>query len=176
MIADVESFVRYFEGIHRRTARDVADLPSEAETWTPPEREEEEASWGVPQLVRHVAEARGFFVSAYLGRGWVWDPWPEPMETRDRWVPGLQASFDRAASALREGPDRLRERVDPIGGEGPKLSGWRVLMMMAEHEVHHRAQISAYAGLNGWPVHQTFGLTNEFVVAQLEDEVRRSRG
>jgi hypothetical protein len=25
-------------------------------------------------------------------------------------------------------------------------------MMMIEHEVHHRSQIDAYAGLNGWPV------------------------
>jgi uncharacterized damage-inducible protein DinB len=27
------------------------------------------------------------------------------------------------------------------------LSGWRILMMMLEHEVHHRSQIDTYAGL-----------------------------
>ena len=37
------------------------------------------------------------------------------------------------------------------------LSGWRVLMMMLEHDIHHRSQIDTYAGLNGWPVPDIYG-------------------
>jgi hypothetical protein len=36
-----------------------------------------------------------------------------------------------------------------IDTPGATLSGWRVLMMMIEHEAHHRSQIDAYAGLEG---------------------------
>lgn len=56
------------------------------------------------------------------------------------------------------------------------ISAWRTLMMMAEHEIHHRAQISTYAGLNGWPVAQTFDRDNEWVVAQRNDQLRRFGG
>jgi uncharacterized damage-inducible protein DinB len=71
--------------------------------------------------------------------------------------------------------DRLRERIEAIAGEGPSLSGWRVLMMMVEHEVHHRSQLATYAGLNGWPVNQIFGRTNEWVVSRRDEERNRSR-
>ena len=31
-----------------------------------------------------------------------------------------------------------------------ELSGWRVLLLMMEHDIHHRSQIDTYAGINGW--------------------------
>ena len=47
-----------------------------------------------------------------------------------------------------------------IEGEGT-LAGWRVLMMLVEHEVHHRSQIDTYAGLNGWAPPDIFGMSAE---------------
>lgn len=176
MIADIPSFLRYFDGVHARTARDVSTLPAEAEAWHPPASGDEESSWGVPDIVRHVAEARLFFAGAFLGEGWVWDPWEELLPRKESWVPALDRSREMFGSRLAEGsPERLRERVEPIAGEGPSLSGWRVLLMMVEHEVAHRSQLTTYAGLNGWPVNQIFGRTNEWVVARREEERDRSR-
>ena len=171
MIADLGAFVAWFEGVHRRTLRDVALLPAEAERWTPPAGEGE-ASWGIARIVQHTAEARPYFAGAFLGRGWVWDPWPEELAGAETWGRALEDSMARIRERLEGAGDRLREKVELIGGER-EISGWRVLMMMAEHEVHHRAQISTYAGLNGWPVAQTFDRTNEWVVAQREDQLRR---
>jgi uncharacterized damage-inducible protein DinB len=58
-----------------------------------------------------------------------------------------------------------------IDSEG-ELSGWRVLMMMVEHDIHHRSQIDTYAGLNGWPVPDIYGRSAETIIqlqpAQLE--------
>ncbi|MDQ4005906.1 MAG: DinB family protein [Actinomycetota bacterium] len=174
MITDVSSFLRYLQGVHRRTVRDVSDLPAEAETWKPSTSHDEESSWGVPQIVRHVAEARLFFAGAYAGGGWVWEECPEPVDRRS-WIPALESSLARTATTLDDAPDeRLRTKVEPLG-EGRMVSGWRLLLMMVEHEVHHRSQIATYAGLNGWPVHQTFDLTNEWVVAQRDDELRKAR-
>ena len=51
------------------------------------------------------------------------------------------------------------------------LSGWRVLAMMVEHDIHHRSQLDTYAGLNGWPVPDIFGRAAEQIGA-LQDEQR----
>jgi hypothetical protein len=72
------------------------------------------------------------------------------------------------------GSERLHVSIEQLDSPGKFVSGWRALMMMAEHEVAHRAQIGAYAGLNGWPVAQIFGRENEWVVAQRDEQRRRS--
>jgi len=65
---------------------------------------------------------------------------------------------------LRETPeDWLTRRVDMIDTPGATLSGWRLLMMMIEHEVHHRSQIDSYAGLQGWPVPDIFNRSAESI-------------
>jgi uncharacterized damage-inducible protein DinB len=38
-------------------------------------------------------------------------------------------------------------------------------MMMIEHEAHHRSQIDAYAGLEGWPVPDIFNRSAESIDA-----------
>jgi len=173
MIASVEEFLRWFEGVHRRTLRDVSILPPEAESWRPATGDGENA-WGIPQLVRHTAEARVYFASAFAGDGWVWDPWPGEVVGSETWTRALEESMVGLRERIGSVPDeRLGEKTDLIGGAEFRVSAWRILMMMAEHEVHHRAQISAYAGLNGWPVAQTFDKTNEWVIAQRETELRR---
>lgn len=172
MISDAEGFLRYFDAVHRRTVRDVSALPEEAESWTPPAGEEE-AAWGAEQIVRHLAEARGFFASAYLGKGWRWEPWDEALDGRDSWPVALERSAERFRTAVEgSDPGLLRRKLDLIGGGGA-VSGWRVLMMLVEHEVHHRSQLVTYAGLNGWPVNQLFGRSNEWVVGQLQIERER---
>src|SRR3989337_3580805 len=45
--------------------------------------------------------------------------------------------------------DWLTRKVPLIDSEGT-ISGWRILMMMVEHDIHHRSQIDTYAGLHGW--------------------------
>ena len=83
------------------------------------------------------------------------------------------ASLD---ATLRGAPlDRLTAKVELIADPTRTMSAWRALMMMAEHEAAHRAQIGTYAGLNGWPVAQIFDRTNEWVVGQREEQSRRFR-
>ena len=176
MISDLGSFLAWFEGVHRRTVRDVSVLPAEAETWTPPTGSGEEA-WGVPQIVQHLAEGRLYFADAFAGRGWVWDAWPERLGPRDGWGPALDRSLIEFRSRVEAaGAERLRANVKLIGDSGVNVSGWRVLMMNTEHEIAHRAQIGAYAGLNGWPVVQIFERTNEWVREQREAQLQKRRG
>jgi hypothetical protein len=56
------------------------------------------------------------------------------------------------------------------------LSGWRLLMMMLEHEVHQRSLIDAYAGLRGWPVPDIFGRSAESIdTVQVEQRLKHAR-
>jgi uncharacterized damage-inducible protein DinB len=161
MISTIADFLRYFDGVQRRAVRDIAALPPEADGWTPPAGEGE-ASWGINTLVGHIAGARLYFASAYRGEGWISPPAPD-VSRRDLWVPALEDSARRLRAALDHTPDAwLHRKVAMIDSDGA-LSGWRVLMLMTEHDIHHRSQIDTYAGLNGWPVPDIYGRSAETI-------------
>jgi uncharacterized damage-inducible protein DinB len=92
------------------------------------------------------------------------------------WIPWLQASADRFSERLKDTPtDWLTRRVETIDTPGSTLSGWRLLMMMIEHEVHHRSQIDTYAGLEGWPVPDIFNRSAETIDALQGEQRARHR-
>jgi len=165
MITDIESYLRFFDSVRRRTARDVAALPPAAAAWRPPAAAGE-AEWGIGQIVTHIGASRLYFASAYRGEGWIWeDAGADPGDQRT-WLPWLESSAEEFVARLRATPaDWLTRRVEMIDTPGATLSGWRLLMMMIEHEVHHRSQIDAYAGLEGWPVPDIFNRSKESVDA-----------
>jgi len=166
VITDITAFLRFFDGVNRRAERDVGALPVEAEAWKPPKRPGENG-WDIGELVGHLAASRLFFARAYRGEGWLPDAWPHPTRTKQEWLAALQQSAQDLNNALAGTPDEwLRRKVDALDTPGVQLSGWRLLLMMTEHDIHHRSQIDTYAGLNGWPVQQIFGRTAEDVGLQ----------
>jgi uncharacterized damage-inducible protein DinB len=175
MITDIESYLRFFDSVRRRTERDIAALPPAAATWQPPAASGE-AGWGIGQLVGHIGGTRLYFASAYRGEGWLMTEPDIDRASQRTWVPWLQASADRFAALLRDTPaDWLSRRIEMIDTPGT-LPGWRLLMMMLEHEVHHRSQIDTYAGLLGWQVPQIFERTFESIAAlQPEQRARHQR-
>jgi uncharacterized damage-inducible protein DinB len=170
MITDIGSFLRYFDSVHRRTVRDIQALPAAAETWRP-ERGEGENAWGIGEIVSHLAGSRMYFARAYRGEGWLQD-WRVPMTSEQRtWLPGLEASAAEFRRRLEDTPGEwLQRRVPMIDTDGT-LAGWRILMMMLEHEVHHRSQVDSYAGLQGWPVPDIFNRSAEAIGQQRERQM-----
>jgi uncharacterized damage-inducible protein DinB len=163
VIQSIESFVRYFEGVCRRAVRDVRMLPVEAEAWKP-STGAGEGGWSIAQIVEHMAASRLFFATAYRGQGWIANPWPGPTRTREDWQGALQSSAEEVRDQLASTPDEwLWRKVEPMDPKDHPASGWRLLMMMTEHDIHHRSQIDTYAGLMGWPVAQIYGRTAEEV-------------
>jgi uncharacterized damage-inducible protein DinB len=160
VITSISDFLRYFDAVHRRAVRDVAALPPEADGWRPATGHGEGA-WSINQLVGHMAGSRLYFLSAYRGEGWISPPAPD-VATRDRWLPALEASFAAFRAGLEGTPEAwLQRKVEMIDTPGAGLSGWRLLMMMTEHDIHHRSQIDSYAGLNGWDVPDIYGRSAE---------------
>lgn len=163
VIRSIDAFLRYFDAVHRRAMRDVGALPPEADGWAPPRGEGEQA-WSINTLVGHMAGSRLYFASAYRGEGWI-SPRAPDVSSRGRWLPALAESAQKLRSALEGTPDDWLERRVPLIDSDGALSGWRVLMMMAEHDIHHRSQIDAYAGMNGWPVPDIYGRSAETIGA-----------
>jgi uncharacterized damage-inducible protein DinB len=165
LITDIDSYLRFFDSVRRRTARDVAALPPAAAAWRPP-AVGGETGWGIGQIVAHIGASRLYFASAYRGEGWIWEEAGVDPGDQRTWLPWLESSAEQFVALLRETPaDWLTRRVEMVDTPGATLSGWRLLMMMIEHEVHHRSQIDAYAGLEGWPVPDIFNRSAESIDA-----------
>ncbi len=169
MFTSISAFLKYFDAVNRRALRDIGALPPEADGWTPATGEGEQA-WSINQLVGHMAGSRLYFISAYRGEGWI-SPSAPDVSSRDRWLPAIEESAEALHRQLDETPDAWLERkVQMIDTDGA-LSGWRLLMMMLEHDIHHRSQIDTYAGLNGWPVPDIYARSAE-TIGGLQEEQR----
>jgi len=159
MLGDIEEFLQHFRGLNRRAVRDIGGLDAAAEAWTPPAGEGENG-WGVGQIVAHMATSRVFFARAYVEGEWHAEEWPGPTETGAQWVAALDGSAARVQELLSGTPaDLLRRPVTML--DGRPQPGWRLLLFLVEHEVAHRSQVQAYAGLYGWGVHHIFGRSAE---------------
>jgi len=153
--------------------RDIAALPPEADHWTPATGEGEKA-WSINKLIGHMAGSRLYFASAYLDHGWISPP-PPDVRSRDRWLPALEQSFAEFSKLVAGTPNEwLERRIAMIDSDGT-LAGWRILMMMLEHDVHHRSQIDTYAGLNGWDVPQIYNRKAE-EIGDLQASQRAKHG
>ena len=176
MITDVASYLRFFDGVRRRTERDVAALPLQAAAWRPPPVGGEHG-WSIGQIVGHIGVSRLYFASAYRDEGWLWTAAESDPGDQGTWLPWLQASAERFADLIRDTPaEWLTRRIEMIDTPGASLSGWRLLMMMVEHEVHHRSQVDAYAGLQGWPVPDIFNRSAESIAALQAEQRARHAG
>jgi uncharacterized damage-inducible protein DinB len=173
VLKSIAEFLRYFDPVHRRAVRDVAALPAEAVGWTPAAGAGENA-WNINQVIGHMASSRLYFASAYRGEGWI-STQPPDVGTRDRWLPALEESAARFHERIDATPDAWLERKIEMIDTSGSLSGWRVLMMMLEHDIHHRSQIDTYAGLNGWDVPDIYGRSAE-QIGRRQDAERRKHG
>jgi uncharacterized damage-inducible protein DinB len=171
MITSMDAFLRYFEAVNRRAMRDVGALPPEADGWMPAAGAGENA-WSINTLVGHMCGSRLYFASAYRGEGWI-SPEPPDVSHREAWVPALQASFEALRTKLGGTPDAWLSRKVGMIDTGGALSGWRVLLMMMEHDIHHRSQVDTYAGLNGWDVPHIYGRSAEAIGALQDTERTR---
>jgi uncharacterized damage-inducible protein DinB len=174
MITDIAAYIRFFDSVRRRTERDVTTLPPQAATWQPPAGDGE-SGWSIGDIVGHIGASRLYFASAYRGEGWIMGP-PEMNRAEQRtWLPWLRSSAERFVALVQGTPNEwLTRRIEMIDTPG-SLSGWRMLMMMLEHEVHHRSQIDTYAGLQGWPVPDIFERSAETIAALQPGERARHR-
>lgn len=162
MFTSIDAYINYFEGAHKRSVRDVSALPPAAASYMP-ESGEGEKAWGIAEIVRHMAGARLYFTRAYRDEGWYFSDDLRQTEAQEDWVPCLEESANLVVERLSGTPAEWLTRKIKMIDTDRSLSGWRILMMNLEHEVHHRSQIDTYAGLQGWDVPHIYGRSSEQV-------------
>ena len=161
MIASVAEFVRYFEGIRRRTLAVVDRVAPSLLDWAP---RPGEMTCG--EIIRHLAGAERFYVAKVLDDRWTRDLDPGP-------------PLDHAATrelldrAHREEMGKLRALPDAALGaprgdlDGAQVRAWRWLMALVEHEVHHRSQLDCHLAHAGVEPPQLYGVRMEEVLARI---------
>jgi uncharacterized damage-inducible protein DinB len=161
VISSVESFISYFEGIRRRTMRYVRAVPAGSLDWSPREGE-----FSCADIIRHIAATESMFVGAVAEGRWRYGGHTGASAEEDAAaIATLETVHERAMNTLRLLDDEVLSQPRPTL-DGPATKAWRLLMAMAEHEVHHRSQLAVYMMLMGIEPPQIYGLGVEDVIAR----------
>jgi uncharacterized damage-inducible protein DinB len=170
VIRSVADFIRYFDGIRRRTVGVVDCVTPDLWRWRPRPGE-----FTCGEIVQHLAGAERFFVTKILEDRWTQDLDPGP--PRDpaagrAWLDEVhRVEMARLALLPDDGLETPRRDLD-----GGTVKSWRLLMAMVEHEVHHRSQLDAYLAEAGVEPPQLYGYRMEEVVARAGEEISSGRG
>ncbi len=162
MITSTPEFIKYFEGIRRRTLNYVRVVPADRLAWSPKEGE-----FTCADIIRHIIAAEKMFVRVAMEGNWNYEGHePEGEQSLDELIALLESTHSVAMEKLKQFPDQdlNAPRYGPKK-EGHPLQAWRWLMAMTEHEIHHRSQLAVYLSLmNVQPPH-IFGLGVEDLIA-----------
>lgn len=158
-ISEVGGFLDYWEKIRARTKRVIDCIPRDRFDWT-----HREGGWTFADLIRHLgAIERWMFAenakcrpSRYPGCG------PELAEGPDEVIAYLDEMHAEAVEIFASlTPEELALKCETPGGI--RITVWKWLRAMVEHEVHHRGQIYLMLGMLGVETPPLYGLTAEEV-------------
>ncbi|MHC2991731.1 damage-inducible protein DinB [Pontibacter sp. HJ8] len=161
-ISSLNSFLDYYGRIRQRTERVIACIPLELYDWT-----YKEGKFTIADIIRHIAAIERYLYAqtaldksaAYLGCGKELADGPE--EVLRFFRAKHQESITIFQSLLDED---LQKKIDTPGGG--KITLWKWLRALVEHEIHHRAQLYIYLGMLDIPTPPIFELTSEEVHEQ----------
>ncbi len=162
MIQSTVDFIKYFESIRRRTLNYVRVIPPDRLGWSPKPGE-----FTCADIIRHINEAEKMFIRVAVEERWSYEGHEsEQNQSLDELIALLEATHVEAMDKLRQLPDQdLNEPRPGPKGEGQPVQAWRWLMVMAEHEIHHRSQLAVYLSLMGVQPPHIFGLGVEDLIA-----------
>ena len=158
-IQDLSTFLDYFDKIHQRTMRVARCIPTDEIEWT-----YREGQFTLGDLARHIATInRYMYAETVSGRPSRYDGCGK--ERAD----GYEAVLDFAERMHRESVAIFSQlTLEQLNGkcatpDGARITTWKWLRAMVEHEVHHRGQIYLYLGMLGVATPPLYGLTSEQV-------------
>jgi uncharacterized damage-inducible protein DinB len=126
------------------------------------------AEWTCGEIVRHLAGAERFFVTKIVEDRFTTDLDLGPGEPWDATRARLAATHATEMARLCAVPDaRLHAKVEDL--DGGRMSAWRFLMAMVEHEIHHRSQLDAWLALAGTEPPQLYGYRMEDVLGMVNE-------
>ncbi len=160
MIESTASFIQYFKSVRRRTLNYLQLIPTDKMDWSPKEGE-----FTCGDILRHIIASEKMFVGVVMDGKWKYAG-HENVERKglDESLALLEAGHVEAMGRLEKLSDGTLLELRP-SINGPSVKAWRWLMVMTEHEIHHRSQLAVYLSLmNVQPPH-IFGLGVEDIIA-----------
>src|SRR5581483_8397980 len=139
VIASVREFTEYFDGVRRRTIAFFRMIPPARVDWAP-----EPGEYTCGDIVRHVATCESMFTGVVADGVWRYDGHDRALgASRDEALALLDARHAESTRALARTADAALAEIRPaLEPGGRPIRGWRVLMAMCEHEIHHRSQLA----------------------------------
>jgi uncharacterized damage-inducible protein DinB len=152
---ELDEFLAHFEKIRQRTRRLADCIPADRIDWA-----YKPGAFTLGDLVRHIAVTERYI-------------WAETVHRR-------QSAYTTHGRELADGKDAVLAFMDRLHGEsmtlfraltpgmladkcatpeGAKLTTWKWLRMMPEHEIHHRGQLYTMLGMIDVPVPSLYGMT-----------------
>jgi len=158
-IQSIDSFLEYFDKVHKRTARVARCMPADKIEWS-----YREGKFTLGDLVRHIATTERYMwaenvqgkPSRYAGCG---KDLADGQEEILQFTEKLHRESVEIFSRLTD-QDLNRKCTTP---DGASIAVWKWLRAMVEHEVHHRGQIYIYLAMLDVPTPPLYGLTSEQV-------------
>lgn len=140
MLNDVEAFIRFFHGQRRRTQWVVDVIPEDRFSWSPWMGEMTTA-----EILCHVAAAHVMYATVIIEDKWEIDNYEAAATSWKSAVAYFEEKTEQALDLIRDLPNRvLTEERNRSDDAGVLMPVWRLMMLMLEHEIHHRAQLEAY--------------------------------
>jgi uncharacterized damage-inducible protein DinB len=152
---DLDEFLKHFDRVRQRTRNVAACIPPAHVEWS-----YKPGAFTLGDLVRHIGVTERFIwgetvhnrPSSYVTHG------RELADGRDAILAFLDRMHDQSMAQFRAlTPEMLDAKCAPPGGA--KLTTWKWLRMMPEHEIHHRGQLYTMLGMLNVPTPPLYGMT-----------------
>jgi uncharacterized damage-inducible protein DinB len=156
---DLVEFLEYVDRVRQRTRRVAACIPEDRVEWT-----YKPGAFTLGDLVRHIAIAgREIWAETACGRRSRYvSHGVELAEGRDAVLAFLDRMHEESVALLRTlTPEALASKCETP--DGARITTWKWLRLMPEHEIHHRGQIYVMLNMLGVPTPPLYGLTSEQV-------------
>jgi uncharacterized damage-inducible protein DinB len=152
---ELDEFLAHFEKIRQRTRRLADCIPADRIDWA-----YKPGAFTLGDLVRHIAVTERYIwaetvhrrQSAYTTHG------RELADGKDAVLAFMDRLHDESMTLFRAlTPEMLADKC--ATPEGAKLTTWKWLRMMPEHEIHHRGQLYTMLGMIDVAVPSLYGMT-----------------
>lgn len=159
-IRDIQTFLAYYSRIKDRTRRLFDCIPTDKIEWT-----YTKGKFTIGDLIRHLALTERFMYvenvqqkpSLYTGCG---ENFAKGLEKTVELYNQLNHESMEILSKLT--PEDLEKKCETPAGS--KITVWKLLRAMTEHEIHHRGALYTYLGMLEVQTPPIFGLTSEEVI------------
>jgi uncharacterized damage-inducible protein DinB len=161
MIHSTKEFIDYFAGVRKRTLNFVRVIPADQLNWAPKAGE-----FTCADILRHIAAGERMFTGVVTHSKWKYGGHAGDQKTLDELIAHLDQTHTEMMDALHALPDAELHQPRPTLEGDMQIKAWRWLMIMVEHEIHHRSQLAMYLFLLGVTPPHMAGLGVEDLIAR----------